>query len=155
MDLGWFGVIGGTMLWVMTKLHDVGFPYWLAIISLTVCVRLLMFPLSKRTALMAAKQKALAPKIAEIKERCGDDAQAAGREQWALMNKYGVNPLMGCLPVFFTIPVFIALYNALLNSVDLRLAEFLWIDNLAAPDNVLKLPFRVPYHRRVLERPAR
>ncbi|NNJ25251.1 membrane protein insertase YidC [Alienimonas chondri] len=145
MDLGWFGVIGGGMLWVMTKLHDLGFPYWLAIISLTVLVRLLMFPLSKRTALMAAKQKALAPKIAEIKKRCGDDAQAAGREQWALMNKYGVNPLMGCLPVFFTIPVFIALYNALLNSVDLRLAEFLWIDNLAAPDNIFRLPFRIPY----------
>ena len=145
MDLGWFGVIGGAMLWFMTKLHDVGFPYWLAIISLTVCVRMLMFPLSKRTALMAAKQKALAPKIAEIKKRCGDDAQAAGREQWALMNKYGVNPLMGCLPVFFTIPVFIALYNALLNSVDLRLAEFLWIDNLAAPDNIFRLPFRIPY----------
>ena len=145
MDLGWFGAIGGIMLWVMTKLHDLGFPYWLAIISLTVCVRMLMFPLSKRTALMAAKQKALAPKIAEIKERCGDDAQAAGREQWALMNKYGVNPLMGCLPVLFTIPVFIALYNALLNSVDLRLAEFLWIDDLAAPDNVLRLPFRLPY----------
>ncbi|MFH5806520.1 membrane protein insertase YidC [Alienimonas sp. DA493] len=145
MDLGWFGVIGGGMLWFMTQLHDLGFPYWLAIISLTVCVRLLMFPLSKRTALMAAKQKALAPKIAEIKKRCGDDAQAAGREQWALMNKYGVNPLMGCLPVFFTIPVFIALYNALLNSVDLRLAEFLWIDNLAAPDNLFRLPFRIPY----------
>ncbi|QDT14687.1 membrane protein insertase YidC [Alienimonas californiensis] len=145
MDLGWFGVIGGGMLWFMTQLHDLGFPYWLAIISLTVCVRLLMFPLSKRTALMAAKQKALAPKIAEIKKRCGDDAQAAGREQWALMNKYGVNPLMGCLPVFFTIPVFIALYNALLNSVDLRLAEFLWIDNLAAPDNLFLLPFRIPY----------
>ncbi|MEM9702338.1 MAG: membrane protein insertase YidC, partial [Planctomycetota bacterium] len=145
MDLGWFGFIGRIMLWVMTRLHDFGFPYWLAIISLTVCVRMIMFPLSKRTALMAAKQKALAPKIAEIKKRCGDDAQAAGREQWALMNKYGVNPLMGCLPVFFTIPVFIALYNALLNSVDLRLAEFLWIDNLAAPDNVFRMPFRIPY----------
>ena len=145
MDLGWFGMIGWWMLKFLTFAHDWGLPYWLAIISLTVCVRLLMFPLSKRTALMAAKQKALAPKIAEIKERCGEDMQAAGREQWALMNKHGVNPLMGCLPVFFTIPVFIALYNVLLNSADLRLAEFLWIDNLAAPDNVFRLPFRVPY----------
>ena len=145
MDLGWFGFIGHYMLVFLTFAHDLGLPYWLAIISLTVLVRCLMFPLSKRTALMAAKQKALAPKIAEIKARCGEDMQAAGREQFALMNRHGVNPLMGCLPVFFTIPVFIALYNALLNSVDLRLAEFLWIDNLAAPDNLVRLPFDVYY----------
>ena len=145
MDLGWFGAIGGRMLWFMNGLHDWGFPYWLAIISLTVFVRCCMFPMSKRAAVMASKQKALAPKLAEIKKKYGDDMQKSGQEQMALMRKHGVNPLLGCLPVFFTIPVFVALYNALLNSVDLRLAEFLWIDNLAAPDNILRLPFRVPY----------
>ena len=145
VDLGWFGVIGGWMLAFMGFLHDHGFPYWLAIISLTVCVRMLMFPMSKRAAVMASKQKALAPKLAEIKKKHGEDLQASGREQMALMRRHGVNPLLGCLPVFFTIPVFVALYNALLNSVDLRLAEFLWIDNLAAPDNVFRLPFTLPY----------
>ena len=145
MDLGWFGAIGTVMLRVMGFIHDLGAPYWLAIISLTVCVRILMLPLSWRAAQMASKQKALAPKLAELKKKHGDDLQASGREQMALMRKHGVNPLLGCLPVFFTIPVFVALYNALLNSVDLRLAEFLWIDNLAAPDSLVELPTRVPY----------
>ena len=150
MDLGWFGAIGTVMLTVMGFFHDLGAPYWLAIISLTVCVRVLMLPMSWRAAVMASKQKALAPKLAEIKKKHGDDLQASGREQMALMRKHGVNPLLGCLPVFFTIPVFVALYNALLNSVDLRLAEFLWIDNLAAPDNLIPFGTTVPYLGRYL-----
>ena len=145
VDLGWFGFIGSRMLWFMRTVHEWGLPYWLAIISLTCCVRVLMLPVSVRAARMAAKQKALAPQVKAIKEKYPDDPMKASREQMALQRKYGINPLLGCLPVVFTIPIFIALYNALLNSVDLRLAEFAWVDDLAAPDNTIRLPFEIYY----------
>ena len=154
MDLGWFGAIGTVMLWVMGAFHDWGAPYWLAIISLTVCVRICMLPMSWRAAVMASKQKALAPKLAEIKKKHGDDLQASGREQMALMRKHGVNPLLGCLPVFFTIPVFVALYNALLNSVDLRLAEFSVDRQPRRPGQPGRAADADPLHRVVPERAA-
>ena len=141
---GWAAAISNGMLWILGNLHAAGFPYWLAIISLTVIVRGCMFPLSRKQAIGAAKMKELQPKITELKAKFGDDREGMAKAQMELFSKHGYNPLAGCLPIFFQLPIFIGLYQALQTSVDLRMANFLWIDNLAAPDQLFRLPVSLP-----------
>ena len=115
----------------------------IAIILLTVCVRLILFPLSRKQARMAQKMQELQPLLAKLKEECGDDKERFAREQFALFRQYGVNPMGGCLPALIQLPVLIGLWQALNNSVALRHSSFLWIENLAAPDMLFKFPFRM------------
>ncbi|MEZ6132249.1 MAG: membrane protein insertase YidC [Planctomycetaceae bacterium] len=144
LDYGsWFGLVARGMHWILDKLHHMGMPYFLAIISLTVLVRGMMFPLSRKQAIMAAKQKALAPRLQELKLKHGDDKEKFARAQMELWRKHGVNPLGGCLPALVQLPIFIGLYTCLNTAVDLRLSSFLWIDNLAAPDALTTMP-RLP-----------
>lgn len=141
LDYGWwFGFIARVMHSILDTFHGFGMPYFLAIISLTVLVRGMMFPISRKQAVMAAKQKALAPKLNELKLKFGDDKEKMARAQMELWRKHGINPLGGCLPIFIQFPVFIALYTCLNTAVDLRLAQFLWVDNLAAPDALFTIP---------------
>lgn len=140
LDYGWFGPVARVMHWILEKLYRLGLPYVFAIICLTALVRGCMFPISRKQALMAAKQKALAPKLAELKLKYGDDKEKFARAQMELWRKHGVNPLGGCLPAFIQLPVFIGLYTCLNSAVDLRLSKFLWIDNLAAPDALASMP---------------
>lgn len=150
-NAGWVATISGAMLWVMGKIHGLGAPYWLAIICLTVLVRGAMFPISRKQAILAAKMKELQPKLTELKAKFGDDQEKFLKAQMELFRKHGYGPLgpmvsaSGCLPIFLQLPIFVGLYNALQNSIDLRMAEFLWIDNLAAPDALFRLPFAIPY----------
>lgn len=145
LDLSWFAVVSPAMLWILEKLHSVGLPYWLAIIGLTVIVRGAMFPISRKQAIGAAKMKELQPKLTELKEKYGKDQEKFLRAQMELFRKHGYGPLgpmaSGCLPVLLQLPIFIGLYQALQTSVDLRMASFLWIDNLAAPDQLWREPF--------------
>ena len=145
LDLGWFWFVARPMLGFLRFFHGLGLPYWAAIVCLTVTVRMCMFPLSRKAAISAARQKELAPKLKALKEKYKDDMEKLGPAQWQLMKENGANPLTGCLPMFLQLPIFIGLYNALNNSVDLRMAEFLWIDNLAAPDHLYALPFSIPF----------
>lgn len=141
LDYGWwFGFIARVMHTILDTFHSYGMPYFLAIISLTVLVRGMMFPISRKQAIMAAKQKALAPKLNELKLKHGDDKEKMARAQMELWRKHGINPLGGCLPIFIQFPVFIALYTCLNTAVDLRLAPFLWVENLAAPDALFTMP---------------
>ncbi|MEP3478222.1 MAG: YidC/Oxa1 family insertase periplasmic-domain containing protein [Fuerstiella sp.] len=141
LDYGWwFGFIARVMHSILDTFHSFGMPYFLAIISLTVLVRGMMFPISRKQAIMAAKQKALAPKLNELKLKHGDDKEKMARAQMELWRKHGINPLGGCLPIFIQFPVFIALYTCLNTAVDLRLAQFLWVENLAAPDALFTMP---------------
>lgn len=149
LDLSWYAVVSPAMLWVLDKLHSTGMPYWLAIIGLTVIVRGLMFPISRKQAIGAAKMKELQPKLTELKAKYGNDQEKFLRAQMELFRNHGYGPLgpmaSGCLPVLLQLPIFIGLYQALQTSVDLRQAEFLWIDNLAAPDKLFVMPFSIPY----------
>lgn len=149
LDLSWYAVVSPAMLWVLEKLHSVGLPYWLAIIGLTVIVRGAMFPISRKQAIGAAKMKELQPKLTELKAKYGNDQEKFLRAQMELFRNHGYGPLgpmaSGCLPIFLQLPIFIGLYQALQTSVDLRQAEFLWIDNLAAPDELFRMPFALPY----------
>lgn len=146
LDYGsWFGFVARAMHWVLDLFHSWGMPYVLAIISLTIMVRGMMFPLSRKQALSAAKMKDLQPKLAELKLKFGDDKEKMARAQMELWRKHNINPLGGCLPLFVQMPIFIGLYTSLNTAIDLRLASFLWIDNLAAPDAIFRLPVMLPY----------
>ncbi len=142
----WFGIgyIGRGLTWLLTQLHELGIPYGIAIVLMTLMVRGCMFPLSKKQAIGAARMKELQPKLQALKEKYGNDRERFAREQLKLFQEHNYNPLSGCLPVLLQMPIFFGLYQALRYSVDLRGATFLWIDNLAAPDELFPLPFRVP-----------
>ncbi|CAN5887365.1 hypothetical protein BH23PLA1_BH23PLA1_16310 [soil metagenome] len=127
---GWFGGTAGS--------------YGIAILMLTVTVRLLMFPLSRKQALSAKRMQDLQPHLMVLRDKYKDDQQKLSQEMFALYRKHGVNPLGGCLPALIQIPIFMSLWQALNNSVSLRQAKFLWIDNLAAPDMLFRLPEMVP-----------
>ncbi|MDQ7011345.1 MAG: YidC/Oxa1 family membrane protein insertase, partial [Mariprofundaceae bacterium] len=129
--------------WLLNALNTV-LPYGLCIVVLTVIVRGMLFPISRRQAAnmqqMQEKMAKLAPDIKKIKEKYKDDYQAQQREQMELMRKHGINPLAslgGCLMLFAQFPIFISLWWCLQESIHLRLERFLWIPSLAAPDMLI------------------
>jgi YidC/Oxa1 family membrane protein insertase len=117
----------------------------IAIILLTITVRLALFPLSRKQAVAAKKMQDLQPKLMALKEKYKDDKERMGRETMEIYREAGVNPFGGCLLAIVQMPIFFGLWQALNNSVDLRGASFLWIDNLAAPDMLWKFPMDVPF----------
>ncbi|MFV0445944.1 MAG: membrane protein insertase YidC [Planctomycetaceae bacterium] len=145
MDFGWFAPISKLMVALLSFFHhSLMLPYGLAIILLTVIVRGSMFPISKKQVANIQKMKDLNPKLQEIRTKYANDKEAQGRAQLELMRKHGYNPLAGCLPMFLQLPIFIGLYNGLNAAIDLRLAKFLWVNNLAAPDALCSLPGKLP-----------
>jgi YidC/Oxa1 family membrane protein insertase len=146
ISFGWFGAVSKVMLWLLGFFHhSLLLPYGIAIILLTVIVRGCMFPISKKQVANVQKMKEINPKLQEIRTKYANDKEAMTRAQLELMRKHGYNPLAGCLPLLLQLPIFIGLYNALNNAVDLRLARFLWIDDLAAPDALFIMPFEIPF----------
>jgi YidC/Oxa1 family membrane protein insertase len=145
VDFGYVNVIARFMLLILNTFHRLGASYGVAIILLTVAVRLCMFPVSRHQAHNMQRMKDLQPKIKEIQQKHKDNKEELARAQMELFRKHNYNPLGGCLPLFLQLPIFIGLYTALSSSVDLRMARFLWIDNLASPDALFKLPFVVPF----------
>ena len=119
------------MHWLLDKLHYV-FGYGISIIVLTVMVRGCMFPISRKQAIFSIKMQELAPELKKIQEKYADDAQAKMQATQEFYRKHSVNPLGSCWPVFLQMPIFLGLYFALQESIHFRLAEFLWIKNLAA-----------------------
>jgi YidC/Oxa1 family membrane protein insertase len=119
--------------------------YGVAIILLTLVVKLLMFPLGRKQALMAQRTQAIQPYLKEIQEKYKDDKERQTKETLALYKKHGVNPVSGCLPALIQLPIFVGLWQALNTSVALRHSPFLWINDLAAPDMLFRFPFEVPF----------
>jgi YidC/Oxa1 family membrane protein insertase len=141
VDYGWLTIIATPLFWVLKTLHRWVGNWGVAVILLTVLIKLIFYPLSAASYRSMAKMRVLAPKMQRLKEQYGDDRQ---RMQQAMMDLYKtekVNPLGGCLPIVVQIPVFISLYWVLLASFELRQAPFFgWITNLAAPDPYYVLP---------------
>jgi YidC/Oxa1 family membrane protein insertase len=152
-DYSWFawtGALGLTTIFVfftnlmhrlLENLYWIFGSYGVAIIIMTAIVRLLMHPISRKqfqsSHAMSTRMAKLKPEIAKLKEKFKNDKQALGMAQWELMKKHGVNPFAsctGCLVVLVQMPIFMGLYYALNESMHLRLASFLWMPNLAAPD---------------------
>jgi YidC/Oxa1 family membrane protein insertase len=144
VDLGWFTFIALPMLQALRFLHHFTGNYGVAIIILTVLIKLLFYPLTKKSfESMRAMQK-LQPEMQKLRERLKDKPDEMNRETMELYRRHKVNPLGGCLPMVLQIPVFVGLYNALLNAVELRHAPFIgWITDLSAPDRLgsIQLPF--------------
>lgn len=145
LNYGTFGALAGIMLVGLNWLNGVGIHYGIAIVILTMVVRLGMFPLTRKQTIGAQKMKELQPKLKEIKKKYAKDKEKLARAQMELFRKHNYNPLSGCLPMFIQLPIFISLYTALNTSVDLRMEPFLWFDNLAAPDALFQLPFDIPF----------
>lgn len=141
VDYGWLTIIATPLFWIMTVLNDWTHNWGVAIILLTVLIKLLFFPLSAASYRSMAKMRVVAPKLERIKEQCGSDREKLNRAMMDLYKTEKINPLGGCLPVLVQIPVFIALYWSILSSVEMRYAPFFgWITDLSAADPYYILP---------------
>ena len=135
IDFGWFYFLTKPFFHVLTFLHGVLGNFGLAILALTVGVKLLFFPLANKSYRSMAKMKKLTPKLTEMREKYGDDKQRLNQEMMQLYKTEKVNPAAGCLPILVQIPVFFALYKVLFVSIEMRHAPFYgWINDLSAPD---------------------
>ncbi|WP_025323654.1 membrane protein insertase YidC [Deferrisoma camini] len=132
---GFFHPVAVPLLWFLKAIYRVTGNYGVAIIVLTVLVKLIFWPLSAKSYRSMQKMKEIQPKLQRIKEKCGDDKERLNREMMQLYKTHKVNPMGGCLPMLVQIPVFFALYKVLLGSIELRHAPFFWwIQDLSAKD---------------------
>ncbi|HAZ93835.1 MAG TPA: membrane protein insertase YidC [Chitinophagaceae bacterium] len=124
----------------------------MVILLLTLFIRLITSPILYKSYLSGAKMKVLKPEVDQLKEKLTDpktgkyDQQAFGMEQMKLWRSAGVNPLGGCIPALLQIPIFMSLYYFFQSNIDLRGKHFLWAEDLAAYDSILKLPFSIPFY---------
>jgi YidC/Oxa1 family membrane protein insertase len=152
---GWFSqkihftdlliAITSLMHWLLYWLHFLVGNHGLAIILLTGIVRGLMFKISKRQALFSARMQELAPELKKIKQKYPNDRRAQQEAMMELYRKHKIHPLGGCLPLLLQLPIFLGLYYALQESIHFRLAGFLWMDNLAAPDMLFWWTESIPW----------
>lgn len=141
VDYGWLTIIANPLFWVMALFNSWAHNWGIAIILLTVLIKLIFFPLSAASYRSMAKMRLVAPKLEKIKQQHGDDREQLNRAMMELYKTEKINPLGGCLPVLVQIPVFIALYWAILSSVEMRNAPFFgWITDLSIPDPYYVLP---------------
>ncbi|MDR3410970.1 MAG: membrane protein insertase YidC [Formivibrio sp.] len=140
-DYGWVTIIATPLFWLLEKLHSIVGNWGWAIILLTMLIKAAFFPLSAASYRSMAKMRVLAPRMAALKERYGDDRMKLQQAMMAMYKEEKVNPLGGCLPMLIQIPVFIALYWTLLASVEIRQAPWLgWIVDLSSKDPYYILP---------------
>lgn len=141
VDYGWLWFIAKPLHSLLSFIQSFVSNWGVAIILLTFIVRGAMYPLTKAQYTSMAKMRMLQPKIAAMKERLGDDRQRVSQEMMAMYKEEKVNPLGGCFPILLQMPIFIALYWALMESVELRHSPFFgWIHDLSAQDPYYILP---------------
>jgi len=141
IDYGILTPLAEPLFWLLDWFHRLTKNWGVAIILLTVVVKLLMYKLSEAQYRGMAKMKKYAPRIQELKERYGDDRERMHKAMMELYKKEKFNPLAGCWPLLIQFPVFIALYWVLLESVELRQADFaLWLNDLSSPDPYYVMP---------------
>ncbi len=148
VPLGWgiFGVINRYLFIPFFGFLSGFLPYGIAIIVMTIIVRIILSPVTYKSYLSQAKMKVLRPEITEINEKHKDNAMKRQQETMALYGKAGVNPMSGCLPALMQIPVFYALFNFFPSAFELRQKSFLWADDLSSYDTIAQLPFEIPFY---------
>ena len=135
IDFGWFYFLTKPFFFALAWLNGLFGNFGLAILALTVVIKLVFFPLANKSYKSMAKMKELTPKLQEMREKYGDDRQRLNEEMMALYKREKVNPAAGCLPILIQIPVFFALYKVLFVNIEMRHAPFYgWIQDLSAPD---------------------
>jgi YidC/Oxa1 family membrane protein insertase len=141
VNYGIFTVFSKPLFWLLAKIHSFVGNWGWSIVILTILIKAAFFKLTEAQYRSTARMRKLQPRIEQLKERYGDDRQRMSQAMMELYKKEKVNPLGGCLPILVQIPIFIALYWVLLESVELRQAPFiLWIDNLSVRDPFFILP---------------
>jgi YidC/Oxa1 family membrane protein insertase len=141
IDYGLVTVLAEPLFWLLDAIHKLVGNWGVAIILLTFLIKLAFYKLSEAQYRSMAKMRKLQPRLAALKERYGDDREKLNQAMMEFYQKEKINPMGGCLPILVQIPVFIALYWVLLESVELRQAPFLgWIDNLSDRDPYFVLP---------------
>jgi YidC/Oxa1 family membrane protein insertase len=127
-------------------LESIIFNYGLLIIVLVLIIKTALLPLTYKSYVSMAKTRILAPEIAAIKEKIGDDPARVQQETMKLYGEVGVNPLSGCIPVLATMPVLMAVFMLFPNLINLRQESFLWAEDLSTYDSILNLPFNIPFY---------
>ncbi|WP_300271582.1 membrane protein insertase YidC [Halomonas sp.] len=141
VDFGWLWFIANPLFWLLDKIHDVIGNWGWSIVLLTILVKAALWPLSAKAYKSMARMRKLGPEMQRLKEQYGDDRQKMSQEMMKFYQKEKINPLGGCLPILVQMPVFIALYWMLLESVELRHAPFMfWIQDLSVKDPFFILP---------------
>ncbi len=144
IDYGWFGVLARPLVQMLKWLYGYTHNYGVAIIILTVLIKIVFWPLTHKSYKSMQVMKKLQPKINQVREKYKDDREKLNQELMMLYRTYKVNPMGGCLPMVLQIPVFFALYRMLSNSVELFHQPFaLWVHDLTAPDR-LYIGFTIP-----------
>ena len=141
VDFGFLFMISQPLHWLLLQIQALVINWGIAIIIITIIVKGVMYPLTKAQYTSMAKMRELAPKMAQLKERFGDDRQKMSQATMEMYRKEKVNPAGGCLPLLIQMPIFLALYWVFLESVELRHATFgLWLQDLSSKDPYYILP---------------
>jgi YidC/Oxa1 family membrane protein insertase len=141
VDYGWLSIIAWPLFWLLEKYHSLTGNWGVAIILLTVTVKLVFFPLSAASYKSMARMKLVTPRLTKLREMYGNDRAKLNQAMMELYKTEKINPLGGCFPIVVQIPVFIALYWVLLGAIELRHAPFIfWIKDLSALDPYYVLP---------------
>ena len=146
VNFGMFDVIAKPCVWAMNYLYEFIPNYGIAIIMLTVFIKIILWPLGSKSYKSMSEMKKLQPLMAELREKHKNNKQKMNQEIMGLYKTYKVNPLGGCLPMVVQIPIFFALYRMLYEAIELRHAPFFgWINDLAAPDRLFNFDFSIPF----------
>ena len=140
IDYGWFGFLARPMLWVINTLNALVLNYGIAIILMTLILRMLMWPLTRKSYTSMLAMQKMQPELQRIQKLYANDKMRLQMEMMKLYQTHKTSPMSGCLPMLIQIPIFFALYKALLVSVQMRSANFLWISDLAVMDPYFILP---------------
>lgn len=141
INFGWFGVISRPLLWLLVLFFDFTSNFGIAIILLTIFIKLVTFPLTQKSFVSMQKMKGVAPELKKIQKKYGHDRTQLGQKQLEFYKEKGINPMAGCLPMLIQMPVWFALYQMLWNSVELFEQPFFgWIHDLTAPDPFFIMP---------------
>ena len=146
LSYGWLTSISKALLYFLNIVYKAVPNYGVSIIILTIIIKAILFPLTRKSQMSMFRMQQLQPMISQLKEKYKHDKQRQGKEQVQLFKKYRVNPMSGCLPMLLQLPVFIALFRTLQLSFEMRQAPFmLWINDLSRPDTLLYLTFSIPF----------
>lgn len=136
MNFGMFAIVSKFLLSSMNKLHSLTGSYAFAIVLLTICIRIVLWPLQNRATQSMKQMQQLQPKMTELREKYKDDPTRMNQELMKLYKDYHINPVSGCLPMFVQIPVFFGFYSMLGTAIELRGSKFLWVHDLSQPDTI-------------------
>ena len=140
MGFGWFGFFAKMLLLSMNGLHALGLSYALAIIGITVIIKLLFWPLTQASTRSMKRMQAMQPQMKAIQEKYKDDPMKMNRKTIEFMRENKVNPAGGCLPMLLQFPVFIGFYQMIQSAIELRGERFLWACDLSQPDTIFVIP---------------